>query len=245
MMTLLDLFEELLGSVHRWVNVPPDFILCRTKDSSNLRERCAPNDHEIDIAGSLFFAGRHGSIDEGDLQFRGQRLEGVPDHVSQARRLAQHLGERSEDRGTLVRLVVHPVSVLRPGKKPSRRKYAEFVLNARRGYVQVFGELVKIPGPLGMQQRGREDTLLHAGREGIEKALCAIHSYNYTIHSYDMLPIWGRKRRRSAPCPEVAFTACIGNLKGRNKFGDSPVRKGGWARRDRGVLGLGSEWSTE
>jgi hypothetical protein len=35
-----------------------------------------------------------------------------------------------------------------------------------------------------MQQRGRKDTLLQAGCEGIEEPGRSIHSYNYTIESY-------------------------------------------------------------
>lgn len=161
---------KLPGGEDAGVHGPAKALLGGLQAGGQFGEPGRADDDQIDVACGALPGLGHGPVNERHSELRPKRLEGFAKHVHQADGLGDQALQLGQEGAVGVRPVIDAVSLLAPGKHPCRDERRKRLLEARRAPAEMLRQVAQVPGPLGLQHRGRQQPLGGPVDQPVERA---------------------------------------------------------------------------
>ena len=168
---------ELLPRVRADVHFACESLPRFPKRQRQILHASLPDDHEVDIARRKLSSPRHGAIDEGDRDLRGERGERFADHVNKSRGLGHEALKLGQEWALGVSLVVDLLPFRSLAEDACLDKIHELSLKACLGDLEDAGKFAGVPPALRLEEDCGEDPLPDDRKEGVNPATCTHSAY--------------------------------------------------------------------
>jgi hypothetical protein len=157
---------KLGGRIHRRIHLSSGGTLRVREGGDDIVERdTVADDHDVNITSAFLCAGGYRTVDKRGADCAGQRLQGAPQYLGHAERLANQRPEFREYRRVLVRLKVSLVPFDGPDDNPGSSKGGEFSLHRASTLTEHTNKLTLVESPFRVAEESSKHGLTRGAEE--------------------------------------------------------------------------------